>query len=150
MNYLVTNAFFFNEKNIHQIYLDKGEYNLGYQMKYIFVAVLLSSIFLYIAKCFSTSNKPYDSTNINSLEIKIWILLGISIGISIFYWVYIGSLTSTYVNVKKHLLLNALMTFIFCCILECVLALISATLRKYSINNGKSTLYSISKIINFL
>ena len=150
INYFATNTFFFTEKNIHQIYLDKGKYNFGYQIKYIIGAAFISSIFLYIAKYFSTIRKPCNEKNVNSLDKKIWILLAVSNGLFIFYWVYIGSLTSTYINASKHLLFNTLITFLFCCVLDCVLALTSALLRKISLDKSKQTLYSISKIINFL
>ena len=117
----------------------------------VFILIIISSFFLYIAKCFSTISKPCNETNsANKLEKKIWILLGVSIGLFIFYWVYIGSLTSTYINASKHLLFNTLITFLFCCILDCVLALTSALLRKISLDKSKPTLYKISKTINFL
>ena len=57
INYFATNAFFFSEKNIHQIYLDKGVYNFGYQLKYIICAGLISSVFLYLAKCMYINKK---------------------------------------------------------------------------------------------
>jgi len=142
INYFATNTFFFTEKNIHQIYLDKGKYNFAYQYKYIIFASLISSIFLYLAKCMCTVSEVIPK--------KILILIFISTCIFIFYWVYIGSFTSTYINTKKHLIINVVITFVFCSILEFLLAIISSTLRIFGISKKKSTLYSISKIINFL
>ena len=149
INYFATNTFFFTEKNIHQIYLDKGKYNFAYQCKYIIFASLISSIFLYLAKCMCTVSEVKNKKN-NQLPKKILILITISTGIFIFYWVYIGSFTSTYINTKKHLIINVIITFVFCSILEFLLAIISAILRICGIRKKKSTLYSISKIINFL
>ena len=57
INYFATNTFFFTEKNIHQIYLDKGKYNFAYQCKNIIFASLISSVFLYLAKFMCTINK---------------------------------------------------------------------------------------------
>jgi hypothetical protein len=150
-NYIVTNAFFFNEKNIHQIYLDEGEYNFKYQLKYIIFATLISAIFIFIAKFFITINKILkDSKETNSLERNIYIFIAASNCLLIFYWVYLGSLTSTYINSKRHLIINALFTFIFSSILDILLSLISAILRKISLCIKKETLYNMSKIINCL
>ena len=150
INYFATNAFFFSEKNIHQIYLDKGVYNFGYQLKYIICAGLISSVFLYLAKCMCINKKEITNKNINCLAKQLIVFIGVSTCFFIFYWLYIGSLTSIYINSKKHLLINIGITFIFCCVLECLLALISAALRYIAIKKAKSNLYSMSKIINLL
>ena len=150
INYFGTNTFFFTEKNIHQIYLDKGNYNFGYQFKYIFAATILSFIFLSLAKFLITvhSNNPHHE--ISLMKIKFWILLCSSGIIFVFYWIYIGSITSTFVNAKTHLIINIILTFILTSILDCLLALISAGLRYFSIRKGNKKLYSISKIIYLL
>ena len=150
-NYIVTNAFFFTEKNIHQIYLDKGAYNFNYQLKYIILATLISAVFLYIAKFFATVKKPFEDEKIpNSYERSLYIFIGVSNCLLIFYWVYLGSLTSTYINSKIHLLINAIVTFLFSCVLDFILALISVILRIISLKKDKKLLYKISKIINCL
>ena len=150
-NYIVTNAFFFNEKNIHQIYLDEGEYNFKYQLKYIIFATLISAFFLFIAKFYITINKILKGPNqTNSLERNIYIFIAVSNCLLIFYWVYLGSLTSTYINSKRHLIINALLTFIFSSILDIMLSFISAILRKIALCKKKETLYNLSKIINCL
>ena len=130
INYFSINAFFFNEINIHQIYLDRGKYNFCFQFKYIIGSVVLSSFFLYLSKCFYSFNKLCKENALTKLTITKTIFIIISICLYIFYWVYIGSITSTYVNAKKHLIINIVITFLFSCILECFLALISAALRK--------------------
>ena len=103
-------------------------------MKYIICAGIISSVFLYLAKSMIISKTEFkDNQIVNCLFKKILLLVGISTCVFIFYWVYIGSLTSTFINTKKHLIINIGITIIFCCILECLLALISATLRKLAI-----------------
>ena len=151
INYIATNAFFFTEKNIHQIYLDKGKYNLEYEIKYIIFASLISSCFLYLAK-FLTMSKKLSNNNkeINLLNVKRYIFICFSMCLLIFYWIYIASLTSTYINSKIHLLFNSLITFLFCCALDFILALISTILRKISFVIGIGKIYNLSKIINFL
>ena len=150
INYFAVNTFFFNEKNIHQIYVDKGKYNSGYQFKYVILSVLLSSLFLYIAKYLSTTKGNYSKEVANSLEFKIWILFGATIPLFIFYWVYIGGVTSVYINSNNHLFINIILTVVFCAIFECLLAAISASLRYFGLKNNKSILYDLSRIINHL
>jgi hypothetical protein len=149
INYIATNTFFITEKNVHQIYLDHGKYNCGYQFKFIIASVILSSVFLYIAKYLCTIRKSSKDIY-NSLELKIWILLGITIPLFIFYWIYVGSVTSVYINTNKHLLINIILTFVFASIFEFLLAIISASLRYFGLKKGKSLLYKISQIINYL
>jgi len=150
INYFAVNTFFFNEKNIHQIYVDKGKYNSGYQFKYVILSVLLSSLFLYIAKYLSTTKGNYSKEVANSLEFKIWILFGATIPLFIFYWVYIGGVTSVYINSNNHLFINIILTVVFYAIFECLLAAISASLRYFGLKNNKSILYDLSRIINHL
>lgn len=151
INYIVTNAFFFNEKNIHQIFIDKGKYNFGYQIKYIILSSLISSLFLSLAKCFSLVNKLFMSIqDISIYSRNRLIFLGSFIFIFIFYWIYLASLTSTYINAKLHLLINSIITFLFCCILDFFLALASVFLRRISIIKRSKILYNISRIINYV
>ena len=41
-----TNALFFTESNMHQIYLDEGKYNFVYQSKFILFSAIASTIIL--------------------------------------------------------------------------------------------------------
>ena len=130
INYFSTNTFFFTEINIHQIYIDRGKYNFGFQFKYIIGSVILSSFFLYLSKYFYSFNKLCNKNNFNKYTKKKKIFLYISICLFIFYWVYIGSITSTYINIQNHLIINIILTFIYSIIFELFLAIISAALRK--------------------
>jgi hypothetical protein len=149
INYIATNTFFITEKNVHQVYLDHGKYNFGYQFKYIMASVILSSVFLYIGKYLCTI-RGSSKDIYNSLELKIWILLGITAPLFIFYWIYVGSVTSVYINTNRHLLINIILTFIFASIFECLLAIISTILRYFGLKKEKSLLYKMSQIINYL
>ena len=151
INYIAINAFFFNEKNIHQIFIDKGKYNFAYQIKYIILASLISSLFLSLAKCFCLLNQLFMSIkDISNFSMKRLIFLGSLIGLFTFYWIYLASLTSTYINSKMHLLINSIFTFLFCCILDCLLALTSIIFRIIGIKKENIILYNISRIINYI
>ena len=149
INYIIANTFFLTEKNIHQIYLDKGKYNIKYQIKYIASATLISSLFIYIAKFFTAVNVNDGPKKL--LERALHIFIGVSNCVFIFYWIYLGSLTSTYINAKLHLFINIIITFFFSFLLESFLALISSILRHISLKSrNKKSLYNISRNINYL
>ena len=106
INYFAVNTFFFSEKNVHQIYLDKDAYNFSYQIKYIMASLLISYVFLSIAKYFYNIGRTFCIIP-NRIHLMIsFIVSGI---IFIFYWLYIGSVTSLYINIKKHLIINIIL-----------------------------------------
>ena len=140
LNAIVTNAFFFTEKNIHQIYLDKGKYNFKYQIKYNALAALISLLFILIAKLFIKFDDIYTIKE-EILEKNRKIFIGLSNCLFIFYWIYLGSLTSTYINAKMHLFINVFITTIILFVINCLLALVSFILRKKRF---------LRKIIDFL
>ena len=146
INYFAVNTFFFSEKNIHQIYLDKNVYNFSYQFKYIISSLFISFIFVSFAKYFYSIRK-YNCTFWNSKLMSI-IACAISSAIFFFYWLYIGSVTSLYINIKKHLIINTILCFLFVAIFDGLISLTSAALRYFSINYDKKKMYEISQFIN--
>ena len=124
INIIATNIFFFSEKNIHQIYIDKGKYNFGYQIKFIIFSSLISYVLLYFPKNiinFNNKGKMY--------KIILYNFFFISLVLFVFYWLYIGAITSTYINAKKHILANSIIALLFCYIVDCLFALISSILE---------------------
>ena len=146
INYFAVNTFFFSEKNIHQIYLDKNVYNFSYQFKYIISSLFISFIFVSFAKYFYSIRK-YNCTFWNSKLMSI-IACAISSAIFFFYWLYIGSVTSLYINIKKHLIINTILCFLFVAIFDGLISLTSAGLRYFAINYDKKKMYEISQFIN--
>ena len=147
INYLAVNTFFFSEKNIHQIYLDKNVYNFSYQFKYIIASFLISYVFLGVAKFFYNILRRVGFISNRYLLMISFIISSI---IFIFYWMYIGAVTSLYINIKKHLIVNIILCFIFTIIFEVLLSLIYATCRIISIKIKNKTLYKINKFINYI
>ena len=149
VNYFTTNVFFFTDKVIHQIYLDKGSYNFPYQIRIICLSALISSLFLYLGKYIFIVKKidnkmPYIIKYINYAFVLIFLLF-------LFYWLYVGSYTSVFIKSQKHICLNFLLTFITCIIYELVLTIISVILRKIALNKkDRSALYKISIILILL
>ena len=146
INYFVVNLFFFNKTVIHQIYIDNGKYNFGYQIKYVFLSALISCIFLYIAKyIFTFDNSPKQLIQIiKCVDISLIVI----ILLFLFYWLYIGSFCSVYIKTQKHLIINFVLTIIVSIIYEFILTVISCILRRIAINKKNlPKLYSISILL---
>ena len=145
INYIAINTFFFSEKNIHRIYLDKNVYNFRYQIKYIILSNLLLLILLYISKFIYSFRNGFNKIA-KKLDIIFFI---ISNTIFVFYWLYIGSVTSLYINAKGHLSLNIMICLIFGIIFQSILALIATYFRYQGLRKENGLLYKISQNIVF-
>ena len=148
INYYTTNVFFFNDKVIHQIYLDKGSYNFSYQIKYICLSALISSIFLYLAKLIFIVKK--NDKELKQIHKCIDFTSVIIILLFIFYWLYVGSYTSVFIKSQKHISFNFLLTIIACTVYEIVLTIISVILRKIAIETDSPKIYKISLLLILL
>ena len=148
INYYTTNVFFFNDKVIHQIYLDKGSYNFSYQIKYICLSALISSIFLYLAKFIFIVKK--NDKELKQIHKCIDFTSVIIILLFIFYWLYVGSYTSVFIKSQKHISLNFLLTIVACTVYEIVLTIISVILRKIAIETDSPKIYKISLLLILL
>ena len=63
---------------------------------------------------------------------------------------YIGSVTSLYINIKKHLIVNILSCFMIDLIFEALLAIISASFNHIGKKHNKKILKKISRAIDFI
>ena len=142
----MVNLFFFNNKVMHKIVIDKAKYNFGYQIKYILLSSLISCIFLYIAKfIFTFQQSPKQLIQVIKcidFSLIIFILL------FIFYWIYIGSFCSVFIKTQKHLIANFFITFIVCAIYELIFTIISCIMRIISLKKKETPkVYLISQIL---
>ena len=143
INYFTTNVFLFTDKVIHQIYLDKGDYNSNYQAKNIFLAAFISSVFLWVSKIIFLVKKSDKNMlyNIKFVDLFYFIFLLLII----FYWIYVGSYTSVFIKSQKHLSFNFLLTILVCILYEFILTIISLIFRLIAVKNGNNPLlYKIS------
>jgi hypothetical protein len=67
----------------------------------------------------------------------------------IFFWIYIGAVTSLYINAKRHLLINIAICLLIGFIFEILMTLIAACFRYSAITKRSETLLKISKNIIF-
>ena len=144
INFLGINTFFFSEKNIHQIYNDKNSYNFCYQIKYIILSVFISYIIIRLSKFL------YNSKNGHKPKFHFIFISIISFPIFLLYWFYVGAITSLYINIKKHLLINTIICFTFENCLEVLLTLIISILRYFGLKKSSEKMYILSKKINYI
>ena len=133
INLIVINTLFFSEKNIHQIYIDNNIYNFCYQFKYIILSFLILFISLFV-HYFIYSFRAFCKKRGKIFDI---ILLIISSCLFLLSWIYVGSVTSLYINAKRHLLINIAICFLFGFLFEIILTLIATTFRHLGLNGKK-------------
>ena len=165
--YFAVNTLFFNESTIHQIYKDKGEYNLKYFLPQIIYAFIISYIINDIIKYLSLSersilklkNEEENSENINDksdkikkcLIIKYIIFFVISILFLLLFWYYLSSFCAVYKNSQYYLFKNTSISFAIGLVFPIIFIFLSCFIRSYSLHKkGNKIAYNISQIIQLL
>ena len=167
LNYTV-NTLFFNDNTMHQIYEDKGTFNIVYQLPQIAYSFLISMVFNILLKMLALSEglildfkKQKDIKDLekraNVLDKKIKIKLSLYFLIStiflLFFWYYISMFCAIYVNTQLHLIKDSLISFATSFISPLVINLIPGIFRIPSLSNPKnkrSYLYNLSKLFQMI
>ena len=120
---LVTNALFFNDHIMHEIYKDKGAYNFFCFLPQIIYSVIISSIIEVIIKNLVLTQRnileikyekneynlnPKVITVIKCIIIKLVSFYIITFPMLILFWYYISCFSIVYKNTQKHLFINSL------------------------------------------
>jgi hypothetical protein len=162
------NALFFNESTIHQIYEDKGEYNLAFFLPKIILSFCITNVFIIIIKYFFLSER--DITKIKNSEAKslaseevtkvekcliikyiIFYVLGI-LFLALF-WYYLSSFCAVYQNSQIFLIINTFICFAFSLLYPFFINFLPVALRRFSLsNNNKNSqlIYRISLLIQLM
>ena len=148
----ILNAFFFDEKTIHQIYEDKGKYNFFYQIPQILYSTIIARIICFmLKKLMSTQNniielkqdKEKNDSNtkhnklVKRIKIKLISFFVICFILLLFYWYYITCFCGIYVNTQKHLITNSIIGFAISLIYPFGLFLIPGIFRIPALRAGK-------------
>ena len=160
------NALFFNEKEIHKIYKDKGTYNFIYLVPYILYSFIISNILIIIIRYFLLLErniieikKEKEIKKANSLfpRLKKFILIKyISFFISgmiflLFLWYYLSSFCAVFQNTQIYLIKNALISFGFSLLFPFIINLLPCIFRIYSLKGKeRKCFYNFSKIIQYI
>jgi len=162
---LVTNALFFNDHIMHEIYKDKGAYNFFCLLPQIIYSVLISSIIGMIIKNSVLSQRnileiknennecnlrPKVITVIKCLIIKFVCFYIITFLFLILFWYYISCFSIVYKNTQKHLFINSLIGLLISFIYPFIFCLLPGIFRIPSLKSPGKYIYKISKIIQIL
>ena len=161
---IFTNALFFNDYTIHEIYINK-KYNMSYFFPQIIYAIIVYSIINDIIKLYSLSQKNIieikhvkSISNLNAKVINIVKCLNIKfICFFIFsfiflflFWVYLSSFCAVYKKIQIYLFLNVLISFFLLLIFPFIACIFPCFFRIPSLRNPGEYLYKISQIIQLL
>ena len=162
--YFTINALFFNDKTLHKIYDDQGNFNFIYQIPNILYSFIITSIINGIIKFLSLTEKNIIeikkvkdnifekcSKLLKCLMIK-FILFFILIFLFLFiFWYYLICFCAIYKNTQIHLIKDTLISFGLSLLYPFLLSLLPGIFRILSLKRKKSKcLYIISKIIQIL
>ena len=164
--YFAINTLFFNESTIHQIYKDKGEYNLKYFLPQIIYSFIISYFISSIIKFVSLSERnllqlKYYTNSINFsdksnktkkfLILKYILFFILSLLFLILFWYYLSSFCAVYKNSQIYVIKNTLISFTISLVIPFIFILFPSLLRIFSLkNNGNKCFYQLSKIIQYL
>ena len=125
MNYTI-NTLFFDDLNMHQIYKDKGHFNLVYQLPQIIYSSLITIILgaiikllaLFHENILNIKNSKLENIDkiykeeIKSIKIKILLFFIITYSLLILFWYYLCCFCSVYKNTQVYLLKDSLCSFL--------------------------------------
>ena len=164
MNYTV-NALFFDDDTMHNIYENKGSFDILSELPKIIYSSLISMIIDYPLKYFALPNddiiefkrdKEKDNIKksrlnlIKKLRIKFIIYIILSYIFLILYWYYISMFGAIYKNTQIHLLSDTLLSFGLSLISPFIIYLAPGIFRIPALsapNKNRKCLYKFSKIL---
>jgi len=160
--YFTINAFFFSDDSMHKVYVDRGIYNLIYQIPQILYSSIVSAIISMILKNLSLSEKNIielkqekdktafleKSKSISRyLAKKFLIFFILSILLLFFFWYFISCFCGVFVNTQIIFIKNTFTSFGLSMIYPLGLNLLPGFFRIPALRDekkGKNCLYKIS------
>ena len=165
------NALFFNDSTMHKIYLDKGLFNLAYQIPKIiystiislFISILIKQLALIEKNIISLKLKIKDKSMTDKekeieklrvkkiVTVKILLFYVFSVMLYLFFWYYLGCFCAVYENTKIHLIKDTLLSFLLSLIYPLFINLIPGIFRINALkNNNSAILYKISQLLQLI
>ena len=160
------NALFFTESTIHQIYKDKGNYNIGYFLPQTFlsfliahiVVIILKFIFLTERNILEVKNQETKSKALDKVDnvkrciiIKSIVFYVSGILFLILFWYYLSSFCAVYQNSQIFLIINAFISSFISLIYPFFINLIPSIIRLFSLSTyNREIFYKTSQIIQII
>ena len=156
------NALFFNDKTMHKIYEDRGDYNFIYQLPQIIYSFLISFVITKIISYFILSEEKISKLEIKNQETettindlfkksiyKIVIFFILIFLFHLLFLYYLAAFCAVYRNTQGALIKDTIISFaISLLIYTYIFCLISCIMRYYSLRMNDCCFYKISNIIN--
>ena len=163
--YFAINAFFFNDKTMHKIYINYGYISFLSQIPQILYSTIITAVINITLKLLSLTEQSIlsikkeknfndasrRSKQINKIiNIKFIIFFILNTILIIFFWFFISCFCAVYINTQILLIKDTLFSFCLSMIYPFLLCLIPGIFRIPSLraqNRGKICLYNFSKLV---
>ena len=156
------NTTFFNDTAIHQIYEDRGKYNISFFMPKIFLAFLFSYYCICIIRYLSLSERIFLEIKNEENKVKLTELVQkskrnliiryiifyiLSLIFLIVFWYYLSSFCALYRNTQSFLIKNTFISFGISLIFPLIYNLFPSAIRIHSFKERNECLYKFSSIL---
>ena len=164
----IVNALFFNDDTMHNIYENKGKYDLEAQISIVVYSSLISMLLNSLLSLLALSNDAVINFKQNKSKINLmkrgenlkakliikFIFYYISSSLLLaFFWYYISMFGVIYRNTQMHLLKDTLMSFCLSLLIPFGIYLLPGFFRIPALSNKKNKrecLYNFSKILQLI
>ena len=168
ITFFAVNALFFNDNTMHKILLDRGSYNIIYQLTQIIYSSLISSIFNIILKLFAISEvnilefkkdttkqtlKIREKKLDKKLKMKFILYFLLSFVFLVCFWYYLSVFGAIFKNTQLHLIKDTLISFGLSLVYPFGIYLIPGFCRipaLFNIKNKREILYKISLLLQVI
>jgi hypothetical protein len=166
--YLTVNSFFFDDKTMHKLYIDNGDYDFIFQIPQIIYSSIISTIINIILKYLSLSEKKIleiknekiykkrleKSKDIpKSLIIKFIVFFILGILLMTFFWYFISCFCFVYRNTQIPLIKDTVCSFFLSMLYPFGLNLLPGLIRIPSLKTtkkNKECIYKLSLYISII
>ena len=162
-------ALFFTDSNMHQIFLDGGNYNISYQMPFILISAVASTVLLRIMlealiltdrnilqvkyQLTKTQAEEVKKNVLKCINIKYFFFFIINFILLILFWFYLTCFNDTYENTQIYLIENTFISFGISFFYPFIWNIIPSALRMIALDTKKpdrNCIYIVSKICQWL
>ena len=164
-NYTV-NGMFFNDETMHNVYENKGLFDVSYQLPIIVYSSLISMALGALVQRLALSNdaiidfkQSKETKEVNLMgkklikKLKIKFILYFILGylLLLFFWYYVSMFNAVYINTQNLLIKDTLMGFALSLITPFVIYLIPGLFRIPALASpNRRCLYNFSKVFTIL
>ena len=164
-----SNALFFTESTMHQIYEDEGKFNFEYQIPKIIYSALISTFALRImlqtliltdkdvleVKNQQKKDKAIDmkKKKLKCILIKYTIFFFLNLALLGLFWFYLTCFNAIYQNTQVYLIENTFISFGFSLFYPFIINIFPTMIRScslHSINKEQKYFYKLSQIIQLI